>query len=174
MFHQHNHALDAGDQIHGAAHALHHLARDHPIGEVAIFGHLQGAQDGKVNMPAADHAEGLRGIEEGTGRQLRNRLLAGIDQIGIFFAFIGEGAKAQHAVFALQLHIKAGGDVIGDQRRDADPKVHIEAIFQFARRTSGHFIAVPGHGFSPYPWDSAPAAAAGACLRTVRCSMRFS
>ena len=125
-------------------------------------------------MPAADHPEGLRGIEERTSRQLRNRLLAGIDQIGVFLALIRKGAKTQHAVFALQLHIEASGHVIGDQRRDANAKVHIEAIFQFARRTSGHFIAVPGHGFSPYPWDSAPAAAAGACLRTVRCSMRFS
>ena len=80
---------------------------------------------------------------------MRDGLLAGIDQVSIFFALIREGAKAQHAVFALQLHIEAGRHVIGNQSRDADAKVHIKAILQFARRTSGHFIAIPGHGFSP-------------------------
>ena len=36
VLHHHDHALDAGDQVHRAAHALDHLAGDHPVGEVAV------------------------------------------------------------------------------------------------------------------------------------------
>ena len=38
VLHHHHHALDAGDQVHRAAHALDHLAGDHPVGEVAVLG----------------------------------------------------------------------------------------------------------------------------------------
>src|SRR6185437_2359931 len=51
--------LHAGDQIHRAAHALHHLAGDHPVGEVAVLRDLHGAEDRQVNMPTADHSEGI-------------------------------------------------------------------------------------------------------------------
>ena len=37
VVHDHDDALDAGDQVHRAAHALHHLAGDHPVGEVALL-----------------------------------------------------------------------------------------------------------------------------------------
>ena len=50
MLHHHDDAFDAGDEVHRAAHALHHLARDHPIGEVAILGDLHGAKDGEVDV----------------------------------------------------------------------------------------------------------------------------
>jgi hypothetical protein len=42
-------------------------------------------------------------------RQLGDGLLAGIDEIGILLALIGEGAHAEHAVLALQLHGHASG-----------------------------------------------------------------
>jgi hypothetical protein len=61
MLHDHDDALHARHQVHGAAHALHHLARDHPVGEIAVLGHLHGAQDRQVDMAAADHAEGIGG-----------------------------------------------------------------------------------------------------------------
>ena len=32
--------LHAGDKVHGASHTLDHLARDHPVGDIAIFGHF--------------------------------------------------------------------------------------------------------------------------------------
>src|ERR1019366_9477667 len=57
VLHDHHHLLDAGDEIHGATHALHHLAGDHPVGEVAVLGHLHGAEQRNVDMPAADHGE---------------------------------------------------------------------------------------------------------------------
>jgi hypothetical protein len=48
MFHHDHDAPDAGDDIHGTAHAFHAFARDHPVGEIPVFGDLHGAEDGKV------------------------------------------------------------------------------------------------------------------------------
>ena len=51
MLHHHHDALDAGDEVHRAAHPLHHLAGDHPVGEIAILGDLHCAQDRKITGP---------------------------------------------------------------------------------------------------------------------------
>ena len=49
----------AVDEVHRAAHALDHLARDHPVGQVAARRDLHGAEHGEVDVAAADHGEGL-------------------------------------------------------------------------------------------------------------------
>ena len=61
VLHQHDHALHAGHQVHRAAHALDHLAGDHPVGQVALLADLHRAQDGQVDLAAADHARSCRG-----------------------------------------------------------------------------------------------------------------
>ena len=94
--------LAAGDQVHRAAHALDHLAGDHPVGEVAVRGHLHRAQDRAVDVAAADHRERLGRREVGAARQLGDRLLAGVDQVGILLALVRERADAEHAVLRLQ------------------------------------------------------------------------
>ncbi|KAG5718208.1 hypothetical protein E4T56_gene15747, partial [Termitomyces sp. T112] len=104
MLHHHDDLLDARDQIHSAAHALDHLARDHPVGDVAILGHFHRAKDGQVDMAATDHGKALRAVEIGRMGQLADRLLARIDEVGVFLALIGERADAQHPVLALQRH----------------------------------------------------------------------
>src|SRR5689334_1902388 len=69
MLHDHDDALDAGDEVHGAAHALHHLAGNHPVGEIAVLRHLHRAEDGQINMPATHHREGIgRGEIAGRGQ----------------------------------------------------------------------------------------------------------
>ena len=60
VLHHHDDALDAGDEVHRAAHALDHLAGDHPVGEIAVLGDLHRAEDGEVDVAAADHREGIR------------------------------------------------------------------------------------------------------------------
>ena len=71
--------LGAGKQVLGAAHAGHHLAGDDPVGQVALLVHLQGAQDGGVDVAAADQAEGGGGVDEraadGDGGVRRENLL---------------------------------------------------------------------------------------------------
>src|SRR3546814_6133774 len=56
--------------------------------------------------------------------------------------------SAEHAVFGLQRDIDAVGDVVGDQRRDTDPKVDIISVAQFLRGARGHLVAGPGHQFA--------------------------
>ena len=55
VFHGDDDLLRAGHEIHRAAHALDHLPRNHPVGEVALFIDLQRAEHGQVDVPAADH-----------------------------------------------------------------------------------------------------------------------
>ena len=83
VLHRDDHALGAGDQIHGAAHALHHLAGNHPVGEIALLVDLQRAEHGQVDVAAAHHRERVGAAEVRAARQLGDRLLAGVDQIGI-------------------------------------------------------------------------------------------
>ena len=47
----------ARHQIHRAAHALQHFPGDGPVGERALFVHLQRAEHGHVDVPAANHRE---------------------------------------------------------------------------------------------------------------------
>jgi hypothetical protein len=143
MLHEDDHALHPGDEVHRPAHALHHLARDRPVGDVAGLRHLHRAQDGEVDMAASDHGEALGAREEAGGRQLCDRLLARIDQVGVLLALVGEGAGAQHAVFALKGDAHAWRDVVGDQGRDADPQVHVEAVLQLRGGERRHLVAGP-------------------------------
>jgi hypothetical protein len=69
-----------------------------------FLGHLHGAQDRQVDMPAADHRERIGAGEIAGRRQLRDGLLAGVDEVGILLALERERAHAEHAVLALQLH----------------------------------------------------------------------
>src|SRR5580704_6142916 len=57
VLHDDHHLLDAADEVHGAAHTLHDLAGDHPVGEIAVLSHLHGAEQGDVDVTAADHGE---------------------------------------------------------------------------------------------------------------------
>jgi len=44
MFHRDNDSLGTGHEIHSAAHARHHLAGNHPVGEVSLLIDLQPAE----------------------------------------------------------------------------------------------------------------------------------
>src|ERR1700693_6124329 len=101
-------------------------------------------------MPAAHHGEAVGAGEIAGGRQLRYRLLAGVDEVGILLALIGERTHAEHAVLALQLHRHAGRDVVGDQRRNADAEIDVEAVAQLLCRARRHFLASPRHAAPPY------------------------
>ncbi|GCC44544.1 hypothetical protein chiPu_0028512, partial [Chiloscyllium punctatum] len=145
MLHHDDDALDAGDEVHGATHALHHLAGDHPVGEVAVLRHLHGAEDRQVDMAAAHHAERLgRGEIAGRG-QLAHGLLAGVDEVGIDLVLVRERTHAKHAVLALQVHVDAVGDVVRDQRRDADAEIDVIAVAQLLGGAGGHLFTGPGH-----------------------------
>src|SRR6266536_4178534 len=120
-------------------------------------------------MAAAHHAEGIGAGEIAGRRQFGDRLLAGVDEVGVFLALIRERPHAEHAVLALQADVDAGRDVVGDQRRNADAEIDVVAVAQFLGGARRHLFAGPGHQIST------PVAAAGAAsrLRVLRNSMRL-
>jgi hypothetical protein len=91
-----------------------------------------------------------------------DRLLAGVDEVGIDVVFGRERANAQHAVLALQPDFDVGGHVIGHQRGNADAKVDVIAVVQFAGGARRHLVLCPRHDYTP------------AFSVMVRFSMRFS
>src|SRR5947208_3649834 len=170
MLHDNNDALDAGDEVHRAAHALHHLAGDHPVGEIAVLRHLHRAEDREIDMPAAHHAEGVGRGEIAGVWQFADGLLAGVDEIGVHLILIRERAHAEHAVLALQADVDAGWDVVRDQRRNADAEIDVIAVAQFLGGARRHLFTGPGHQIST------PVAAADALDgrgRVLRNSIRF-
>ena len=158
VVHDHHNAANTRDQIHRATHAFDQLAGDHPVGKVAVLGHFHRAQNGHGNLAAADHPERGRAVKVRSAIQLGDGLLAGVDQICVLFAVDRKRTHAKHAVFRLQRHVHAFGDVVGHQRRNPDAEVHIPTVLQFLRGTCRHLIAIPSHY----------------AVLTVRCSMRFS
>jgi hypothetical protein len=74
-----------------------------------------------------------------------HRLLAGVDEVGIHFASVGNGPMPSRP-FSLCSHTSMPGHVVGHQRGQADAEVHVEAVGEFPGRARGHLVAGPGHG----------------------------
>src|SRR5678816_2527348 len=86
VLHQHHDPADTRDQVHGAAGTLDHLPRHHPVGEVAVFRDLETAEDGEVDVAAADHGEGVGAREKARAGDGGDGLLAGVDEVRIDLA----------------------------------------------------------------------------------------
>ena len=63
--------------------------------------------------------------------------------------FIGERPDTEHAVLGLQGHRHPRGDVVGDERRNADAEIDVIAVAKLLRGARGHLVAVPGHQSFP-------------------------
>ena len=133
VFHRNDDAPRTGDEVHCATHALHHFSGNHPIGEIAVLVDFHCAQHAKINMAATNHRERVRTRKIRCPGEFAHRLLAGVDEVGIFLAFHRIRADAEHAIFALQNDIHSRWDVIRNKRGHADAEIHVEPIAQFAR-----------------------------------------
>jgi hypothetical protein len=111
-----------------------------------LIGDLHGAEDGQVDVAAADHREGVFAAEVAGTRPCGDGLLAGVDQVGVDFGVGRERADAQQAVLALQPHVHSFRNEVGHQRRQADAKVDVGAVGEFLRGALRHLVAGPGHG----------------------------
>src|SRR5690606_39786310 len=101
-------------------------------GQVALVGDFHGAEDGQVDMAAADHGEAVVAAEIAGAGAGGDGLFAGIDQVGVDLVFGREGADAEQAVLALQPYVHALGDVVGHQGGQADAEVDVHAVGQVA------------------------------------------
>ena len=97
---------------------------------------------------------------------MRDRLLAGVDEVGIDLVSIGKRPHAQHAVLGMQRHFAIVGQEIGDKGRNADAEIDVVSVLQLTRGAPRHILASPA--FLVISGHSAP------LLRTVSFSMRFS
>ena len=137
VLHGDDHALGAADEVHGAAHARHHLAGDHPVGEMTAGIDLQAAKHGDVDMAAADQAERHRAVEGGRARQRTDRLAAGIGQQRMRHALFGDGTGADQPVLGLEEDVQPFGHVVRDQRRNADAEIDEIAGSKLLRHAPG-------------------------------------
>ena len=56
VFHYRDDTLHSGHEIHRATGPFDHLAGDHPVRDVAFVGHFECAENGEIDMPAANLA----------------------------------------------------------------------------------------------------------------------
>ena len=93
-------------------------------------------------MAAANHGERISGRKIRCAGKLRDGFFAGVDEVGIDFGIERIGTDAKHAVFTLQNHLNPGRNIVGHQRRHADPQVHIEAVLHLARDAFHNALAL--------------------------------
>ena len=118
-----------------AAHALDHLAGDHPVCEVAAARSPAWRRGSRGRCDRRGSCAKLSALEKiGAARQHRHGLLAGVDEVGVELApRLGVGADAEQAVLALQDDLDAGGDVVGASVGMPMPEVDVEAVAQLLR-----------------------------------------
>ena len=174
MIHHDQDALGADGQIHRASHRGNRIrCAGVPVGEVAGGGHLERAEHAKIEMPAAHHRERIGVMEIGAAGEQGDRLLAGVDQVGILGAGGWRRTHTEQTVFAVQEDLALFRQVIGDHGRQADAQIDVGAFRNVARDTGGHLL--PGealHGRSLMRRPAAPRA--GRQHRSRRCVERKS
>lgn len=103
-------------------------------------------------MAAADHPKRISGAKVAGARNFGDRLLASVDQVGINLAFERERTHAEHAVFALKHHIHPFWNVVGDQSRNPDSKIHVVPVAELLGCAHRKLIPSERHRWSlPIP-----------------------
>ena len=72
----------------------------------------------------------------------RRGLLAGVDEILVFLTGSGLWPDAEHAVLAVQDDLAPLGQVLGDQRGQADAEIDVGAFRNVARDARGDLVAI--------------------------------
>lgn len=102
MLHRDDYAPRSGHQVHRTAHAGHHLAGHHPVGQVTAFIDLQPAKHGHIQMTAADQPKGMRTVDRGGARHGHDKAAPGIGEIFILHSLRRARTHADDAVFGLE------------------------------------------------------------------------
>src|SRR5208282_2426764 len=150
VLHRHHHAPCASDEVHCAAHPLHHLSWDHPIRQAAAFIHFHRAQHAQINVRPADHGKRISARKIRRPRHLANGFFAGVDQVRVFLPLQRIRPNPQHSILGLQHHFNSRRNVIADERRHSNTKVHVEPIAQLTRNPFNDTLAL----VDVFPWLS--------------------
>ena len=74
-----------------------------------VDGDLHPAEDGGVDVAAADHREAQRRVEERGARQHGDGLLAGVDEVGVDLVVVGVGPTPRMPFSACRVTVEAAG-----------------------------------------------------------------
>ncbi len=89
-------------------------------------------------MTAADHREARRAVEVGRAGERGDRLLRGVDEVGIELLLGGSRPDAEEAVLGVEEDLRLGAEVARNEVRDADPEVHDLSRSQLLRGPGGN------------------------------------
>ena len=132
VLHGDDDALCPGHQVHRAAHPRHHLAGNHPVGEVSFGVDLKAAEDRYVDVTAPDQSERHRAVEDACARQGTDRPSAGIGKQGVGHALLRNGSGADQSVLRLKKYLEIGRNEVCDQRRNSDAEIDEVTCAKFA------------------------------------------
>ena len=130
----------AGGEVHRAADAAALLAGHLPIGEVAILGHLIGAEHGDVDAAAANETERIGVMHDRRAGIQSDMLAAGIDQVQILLAGAGQRPVADHPVLGVKDDLLVAEIEIRAQRRDTDAEIDDPAVRELHRQPVAHLL----------------------------------
>jgi hypothetical protein len=147
---QHAHFLGPSREVHRAADAggkFRVVGR--PVREIAVFRHLERAEQREIEMKSADHQERVGVVNIAAALQQRHRLLPGIDEVEVDLVVARRRPDPEHAVFALQYDLAPLGQHIGDEGRQPDPEIDVDPVAEVLRGAPGDLLAAKRHRYSP-------------------------
>ena len=143
MLHDDAHLARAGGEIHRAADQRAAVGHAHvPVGEIAVRRDLERAEDRHVDMPAADHRERPRGVDDRGARPQGDAAAAGIDQIGVGLVLFRQGPDADHAVLRLEGDVDLRRQIVRAMHRQADAEIDHLAVGDVLRGAPGDLQAI--------------------------------
>ena len=110
-------------EVHRTADAEHVLPRHGPVRDVAGDRHLERAEHGDVDVPAADHREALRAVEVRGAGQRGHRPLRRVDEVRVELVLARSRPDAEEPVLRVQEDARRLAEQPGDEVRDADAEV---------------------------------------------------
>ena len=111
VFHCNDNVLCADEQIHCAAHAGHFFAGDDPVCKGTLFVNFEAAEDGCINMTAANECERGGTVDEACAGCCCGGAAACINNVERIAVFVRYGAGADGAVLALKDNVNVFGKI---------------------------------------------------------------
>ncbi|MNC52326.1 hypothetical protein D3C75_1016670 [compost metagenome] len=151
VFGHHKHLTGANRQIHCAADRRDcPRCAGTPVGQIAAFGNLIGAEHADIQVTAAHHGKRVAVMEKAAAFEQGNRLFTGVDQFGIFLAGRRCRAHTENAVFAVQEDLFIRRQEVGYLGWDPNAQVDVGTFRDIAGNTFGQLLMCKfGHGGAP-------------------------